>query len=306
MDKPKVTIITATYNLIKNNRKDYFLQMVDSVKNQTYSDIEHLIIDGGSDDGSIELFKELGLNYISQKDEGIYDAYNKGINLAKGKYINFLNSDDFFCNRRAVELSVNALEKTNAVFSCSAVNILDKNDNIKEIFKPKMYNVLSRNPFCHQSMFTKTSVLKNMGGFNLKYEYASDYDLIIKLVLKKEKYAKINDILVSFRQGGVSYKNPGKYCMERIEIYKNIYSDYINITQETAQKILITGCAPLELLIKAKITNIEMYYFLFKYNFVKLKRRLFSLFTKNKKEDDVFLRPFTLEEFIEKMENSCK
>ncbi len=125
-NKPLVTIVTITRNLIKEGRKDFFRQCVDSVKMQDYSHIEHVIVDGASDDGTLDLFNELGLEYISEPDTGIYNAFNKGVKRANGKYIAFLNSDDYYIIPNAVTLVVDALEKSNADFTYAPVSIVNE------------------------------------------------------------------------------------------------------------------------------------------------------------------------------------
>ena len=127
IEKPLVSIITVCYNLVSGGRVPHFKQCITSVLEQTYTNIEHIVIDGGSQDGTVELLKSIieqtektkpgTLRYISEPDNGIYDAMNKGINVAKGKYIAFLNSDDFWHETNGVELSVAALESSNAAFS---------------------------------------------------------------------------------------------------------------------------------------------------------------------------------------------
>ena len=92
---PKVTIVTVVYNLIENGREQYFRQCLESVHKQLYQNIEHIVIDGASNDGTIDLLEEYNkkgwIKYYSEPDTGIYDAMNKGIEKATGKYIVFLN-----------------------------------------------------------------------------------------------------------------------------------------------------------------------------------------------------------------------
>ena len=92
---PKVTVVTATYNLIKDGREKFFRQCVESIHNQTYKNIEHLVIDGASKDGTIDLIKEYAdkgwIKYVSEPDKGMCDAMNKGIKIATGEYVAILN-----------------------------------------------------------------------------------------------------------------------------------------------------------------------------------------------------------------------
>lgn len=115
MKQPLITIVTITYNLIKAGREQTFRQCVESVHNQTYKNIEHIIIDGASNDGSLDLIKEYEdkgwIKCYSEPDKGIFDAMNKGIRLAKGVYVNFLNTDDYFHDINGVENSVKKVNR---------------------------------------------------------------------------------------------------------------------------------------------------------------------------------------------------
>ncbi len=116
-----VTIVTATYNLFKAGRSEYFRQCAESVHAQTYGHIEHIVVDGASTDGTLGLLKEYEdkgwLRVFSEPDKGIYDAFNKALARARGKYIAFLNSDDWWHDATGVEQSVHMLELTGAAFS---------------------------------------------------------------------------------------------------------------------------------------------------------------------------------------------
>ena len=256
---PKVTIITVTYNLITQGRKSYFLQMIDSVKSQTYNNIEHIIIDGASQDETLELIKSTGLKYISEPDNGIYYAMNKGITLAKGKYICFMNSDDYFSDVDAVKYTIEKLEKENADYSFATAKIIDGAGKELYVLKPNIYGVFSKMPFCHQTMFTKTEVLKKEGMFDLAFKSAADYDLVIRLVLKKYKFAEIKQNIVTYRATGESVINIEKSRQEQVKIYKKLYSKYVNLTNNEYENILIKNTIPFKLLFALKIYNWNFY-----------------------------------------------
>jgi len=227
-NKPLITVVTVTYNLIRAGREEYFRQCLESVHNQTYENIEHIIIDGASTDGTVELIEEYKnkdwITYISESDNGIYSAMNKGIKRANGKYIIFLNSDDFFDNKEAVGLSIDLLEKENADFSfADCRQLFDDKISIwkgnKEIF---LYNM----PFSHQTMFTRTSLLKKFDGFKENYKVASDYDLIVKILLNGHKGVYVNDIIVSCRMIGDSQILLDDCKSETENIFKDNFKDF--------------------------------------------------------------------------------
>ena len=114
--KPLVTVVTAVRNLVRAGRSAAVIECLESVHQQDYPQIEHLVIDGASDDGTLELLRPYEtkgwIKIYSEADNGLYDAFNKGLARASGKYINFMNSDDHFIEDRAVSLSVKRLEES--------------------------------------------------------------------------------------------------------------------------------------------------------------------------------------------------
>ncbi len=201
-NKALVTVVTVTYNLINAGRKETFLQAVQSVRNQNYPHIQHLIIDGASNDGTIELIKELGLEYFSEPDSGIYDAMNKGIKHAKGKYIALLNSDDFYHDNRMVEKCVHSLEENNLDFVCS--NMYHLNEEKPEenyTLYADFSNIFKLMPFGHPTLFCKTEILRRYS-FDLQYKIAADYDFVFKLFLHGYKGIALPYTFTTFRIGG--------------------------------------------------------------------------------------------------------
>ncbi len=205
MNKPLVTIITATYNLISSHREEYFRQCVASVRMQDYPNIEHLIIDGASNDGSVELFKQLGVNYISEPDSGIYNAFNKGIAKAQGKYIAFLNSDDFYTLKDSISLAIDALENKQADFTYGSVEQVDEDKGKTKTCEPFWNGCFKCIPFCHQTCFATKHVLQELGGFNETYRICADFDLILKGILQGKHFVALPQTITAFRTGGASY-----------------------------------------------------------------------------------------------------
>lgn len=243
-NKPLVSIITVTCNLIEAGRKEFFKQCVDSVRMQDYPNIEHLIIDGASTDGTIELFDELNLDYTSEPDTGPYNAFNKGVYKASGKYIFFLNTDDRFLRNNAISDCVDGLEKNNADITYSGVVIDSADNKTSKISKAKLTNMFLAMPFCHSSVMMKTSLIKELGGFDEQYRIAADYDLIWKSFLKHAKLVEINNVFSSWRLGGVSSTNENIYKSE----YVDILSKRANISKEEALSIYTTNYIPYKIL----------------------------------------------------------
>lgn len=247
----QVSVITPTYNLIKNDRKDLFIQAVNSVQNQTYKNIEHIIIDNNSDDGTKELLEEFAneyknFRYYSQKDEGIFDAFNKGVEKAKGKYIIFLNTDDFYHKKDGIEKCVDLLEKSDSDYCFSdCKTVLDKQQTY---WDANMYMIFRAMPFCHQTLMCKKEILERYP-FDTNYKIIADYDFILKLFLNKYKYSQLKYCFVTFNLGGLSFnpKNSPKIEEESKLLYKNVYSSFYNLTDEDLDKVTKTLVFPDEL-----------------------------------------------------------
>ncbi len=222
--EPLISVVTPTFNILKNARQNYFEQLCDSVVNQSYKNIEHIIIDGNSDDGTIELIKKYMKNcrgkYLSEPDAGIYDAFNKGVNLASGKYIIFMGTDDYFYDSEVVSKVVLKLEEAEADFSYGDVYLLNETRTEKSrVAKGNLYEMFFRMSFCHQSVFMRKSVLEE-SPFNTDYKISADYDLCLKLLMNRANIIKVNEIIAVFRTGGAS-SNQDLFDSERIAVFKN-------------------------------------------------------------------------------------
>lgn len=209
-NKPLVTVITVTYNLIDNKRDKLIRQCLESVHKQRYPYIEHIVIDGASNDGTLLLlnkYVESGwITLYSEPDLGIYDAMNKGILKAKGKYVNILNSDDFFNDIDGIETSIKLLEENGADYSYADAYILKKSRN-KSLWKGDISKLLIGEHYCHQTMLVKTTLLKDMGGFDLTYHVSADSDLMIRLYANNCKSIYVPCCFVTYRYGGYSFRH---------------------------------------------------------------------------------------------------
>lgn len=257
MNSPLVTVVTVTYNLIKNDRRDIFVKMLESVQNQTYKNIEHLVVDGASNDGTVELIKEYAdkgwVKFISEPDTGLYDAMNKGAKMAQGKYLIFLNSDDYFSGDEGIEKSVEALERTNADYSYAKSKILDDNGD-RATYHPHnetdFSKIFTDMPFCHQTLMVKLAVFKAIGMFDLQYKSAGDYDFLLRLFFKGYKKTYVPYEFVTFQLGGYSCDNSELAINEVSSFYKKYFSAFCKISFEECKAIYLTKHIPLKLLFK--------------------------------------------------------
>jgi glycosyltransferase involved in cell wall biosynthesis len=205
-----ISIITVVYNGASTLE-----QTILSVINQTYKNIEYIIIDGGSTDGTVDIIKkyEKHLAYwVSEPDKGIYDAMNKGIDKATGEWINFMNSGDWFYNNSIIatlfELDIKDYD---ILYGATIARQRESNIYCKaqEIIKIK-----KNMPCCHQSVLCKLTVIKQHL-FNLNFSICADYNLLYTLYKNNAQFKKVDNIISCFDATyGISSKNRRKLIKE--------------------------------------------------------------------------------------------
>ena len=217
-----VTVVTVVYELVKGGYKDMFRQCVDSVARQEGVRIEHIIVDGGSTDGTREMILALARGrdnvlWISEPDKGIYDAMNKGLGLARGRYVTFLNADDYYHDLNGLKDSVVALDSAKADFSYAPALILRRDGTYSTTsphVRPDLRNLLKGMPFSHQSVLVRTDLMRHMGGFSVDYYRSADYAFVMELVFSGKKAVRVEKDFVTFRTGGFSGQNPAENQQE--------------------------------------------------------------------------------------------
>lgn len=225
---PDVSVITATFNLLKNNRKERMLKCLESIHAQTGCRVEHIIIDGGSTDGTLDFLKpyeEKGwIKLYSEPDKGIYDAFNKGVKKASGEYVCFINSDDYLQNSKGLATAVSYLKQTNADFSYSPVGyelqgkVAQTDEAVLNIC-----NVFYDMPGSHQGMVFKKDLFSKIGYHSLDFLICADYDFILRAILHQATFVKVPLMYAVFSLEGLTGNNPTKIKHESITIKANNY-----------------------------------------------------------------------------------
>jgi glycosyltransferase involved in cell wall biosynthesis len=210
MTNPKVSIITVVYNGVQ-----YIEQTIKSVMIQDYKNIEYIVIDGGSTDGTQEIITKYEsdiAHWISEKDTGIYNAMNKGLQIAKGDIIAILNADDYYYPNTINDVVTHFL-KTNAAIVYGNLTKF-RTISSKEYFvdiTPDINTMQSRMGIFHPATFIKKEVYQELGHFNEKYKLSADYDFILRAYNKKYDFQYLNKSLTYFRIGGASNTNCNSY-----------------------------------------------------------------------------------------------
>jgi hypothetical protein len=203
LSSPLVSIIIATFNA-----EQYIQAALDSVINQIFQNWECIIVDGASSDNTVSIIKQYSkkdkrITFISERDKGIFDAFNKGWKIAKGKWIYYLGADD--------RLSRFALEKIQINNIIADIDVIYGNIQIifnngeKAIRYPKNPSTLKYKMFaCHQSILVKRSMIEKLNGFNIKYKTCADFDMMQRIYLQKGKFKYVNVCIAKFSYNGVS------------------------------------------------------------------------------------------------------
>jgi len=220
----KVSIITVCLN-----SEDTIERTINSVLSQSYPHIEYIVIDGGSVDRTINIigqYKEKISKYISEKDEGIYDAMNKGLSFATGDIVGFLNSDDYYVNERVIELIVGFMVADDV---CCCYGDLEyvtrkKPDKVVRSWRSRPYeDGLFKKGWHppHPTFFVRRHIFKKYGKFDLYYKISADYELMLRLLKKyKVKSCYIPNVLVKMRPAGISNKSLLHILRANIECYR--------------------------------------------------------------------------------------
>ena len=228
----KISIITVCFNSSKTIEKTF-----QSVQNQVYSNIEYIVLDGNSTDGTlkiIESYKEIISKYYSENDKGLYDAMNKGIALATGDIIGILNSDDIFTDNYVLE-KIAKFHLKNSI-DASIGNIIQFNENRKIVRKysaknwyPEKIKVGFMPP--HPSIFFKRDLFESYGNYQLDYVSGADYELIVRFFLKNQISWKFSNITTtSMLIGGISSSGYKSYMLISKEIKKALESNDIQFS----------------------------------------------------------------------------
>lgn len=204
----KVSIITVCYNSRKTIRAT-----IESVARQTYENIEYIVIDGGSTDGTIDIVSELKENisdFISEPDRGIYDAMNKGITASNGDVVGFLNSDDVYADKYAIARLMDRMkaEGSDTVFADLVMVDPQDTDRMVRYYDSGAFS-LKKLRFgwmpAHPTFLAKRDVYLKHGLYSLNYKIAADYEMIVRLLYaNKVSYAYLSLPVVKMRAGGLS------------------------------------------------------------------------------------------------------
>lgn len=225
---PKVSIISIVYNDVKGIEPT-----IRSVMKQTYAELEYIVVDGKSTDGTLDIitqYREEITTLISEKDEGIYDAMNKGLAAATGDYVLFLNSGDELYEDTTLEKVFSSAEDADIYYG--ETKLIDEERNIlgdRRHKTPKHFNWKSFRygmNVCHQAIYVKRSIAEP---YDRQYQLSADIDWVIRAAKKARKIVNVHEYVAKYLVGGMSQKRHKQSLQERYAIFKKHYGTLPNI-----------------------------------------------------------------------------
>jgi glycosyltransferase involved in cell wall biosynthesis len=238
---PLISVIIAVYNGEK-----YIEQTISSVLNQTYAKMELIIIDGNSTDKTLEVINKYSSQihfWITEKDDGVYDAWNKGLRQANGDWITFLGADDFFWDSKVVSECVPVLNKAldvNIRFVYGKINLLSASGMIIQTmgnpWEQSKKKITSRMTVVHCAAFHHKNMFSEHGGFNSRFKIAGDYEFILREIMSGREAWFFDHIIAGMRAGGLSANIYSRLTLAKEEVFarqlhsiKPTISDKINL-----------------------------------------------------------------------------
>ena len=236
----KISIITSCYNRVSTIRG-----AIESVLAQDYPDIEYIIVDGASTDGSVEVIRDAieghedKVKFISEPDHGMYEAINKGIRMATGDYIGLVHSDDFLYSPHTVSDIVRRLEKTHADFLYGDGLFVNAENTDKVVRKwiggtYRLWKVRHGWLPLHPTCYIRRDVMEKLGGYDESYMIAADTDLLVRYLLDNHvKTDYLKKYIVRMRMGGMSTDNSrrAKMWKEDIRVYSSHGFKHVTLTK---------------------------------------------------------------------------
>lgn len=226
--KPLLSVITVVYNNVQHIERTIL-----SVINQSYTNIEYIIIDGGSTDGTlavIEKYQTKIAKFISEKDNGIYDAMNKGINIATGDYLLFMNSGDEIYNPETVKQVFNNISFADIYYGeTEMINEQLESQGKRRHTTPKNLKLTSFKygmSVSHQAIYIKRAIVKP---YNLNYQLSADIDWILDAIRKAKLIVNVNSYVAKYLIGGLSKQKHLQSLKERFKIFNSYYGIVPNI-----------------------------------------------------------------------------
>ena len=237
-----ISVITPCKNIISDGREVSFRKMIDTLYSQTYKDFEHIVVDGGSKDGTrvvLEEFRKGGKIdiLISEEDHNTYQAINRGMKLSKGEFIHIMNSDDCFADVNFFAESLQKMKELGVDYTHGNRNIYSKKDgSFISVKKGDEKVAFFRMPFRFQTMLIRKSVYDELGPFDEKYYIAGDYKFMLRMILSGKRGYHFDKVFIHSLDGGIT--SDRQKCIDEVsDVIFEVYGKESNLTLDDCRHI---------------------------------------------------------------------
>ncbi len=245
---PRVSIITVTRNLIEAGRAASMRTAIECVQTQTARQIEHIILDGASTDGTqdfiqetVDLFakdpKAVPIHFKSEPDQSLYDAMNKAVALSRGEYVLFLNSDDSIAAPTALEKVLAELGSRRPDYVFGETIYVDEDGSRKHSRRLTSKGILQSIPFCHNSTLIRRDAFNALGGHDLQFRIVADYDMVLRMMMEGRPGFEVHVPVSIFHTGGLS-SDALSTSLEMIRSWRKNYGPYVDMARYTDEEAL--------------------------------------------------------------------
>ena len=233
-----LTVATATWNVAKTSGLDGLVRCIESVA-RLKTPHEHLIFDGGSQDGTLDVLHDMELRIgtlkvVSEHDSGIYNALNKAVRFAKGKWFNVLGSDDYISHPETLD---RILAETP-----NDVDVMVAQSEVAGVADGFYFDRIHiSTPYCHQGVFAKTALVRSLGGFDERYKVSADFDMMLKWHERGCNIRYVHEPVVFFAKGGFCQKSGNALESEN---YK-IAADHFKLSEYECRRLARYSVVPM-------------------------------------------------------------
>ncbi len=239
-DQPLISVVTVTRNLIEAGRGEQVLAALDSVQVQKLRDVEHVIWDGQSDDGTQELLKDairnisasdnpIPIQYFCGSDKSLYDAMNQAVERCAGEYILFLNSDDLLGDADSLLNVKKAIEPGKPDYVYGETVFFNDEGDRRHARRLTLKSILQRLPFGHNAMVLRKAVFQELDAHDLQFRIVADYDMVLRMILSGHTGQKVQMPISLFRFGGVS-ADTDAVGVEMAACWRKNYSQFCDMS----------------------------------------------------------------------------
>lgn len=236
-----ISIITPCKNIISEGRESFFRKMMDTLQAQTYQDFEHILVDSDSQDGTATLLdKYVKSRHIttlmSEKDNNLHEALNKGLEIAKGEYVYVMNTDNYFATENFFKKSLEALNKYEVDYTHGDRIIVKRDGGSSSVKKGDLRVAFYRMPFRYQTMIIKKEIYDTFGPFDERFKIASDYKFMLKMILAGKKGYYFPESFIYSLDGGITRDR--QVCIDEVtQVLYECYGKKYDLTIDDCRNI---------------------------------------------------------------------